>query len=573
MSPSPEPQAERSLRGPLLVAGVLVLALGAAGWGRPTPLVPPLYAAGACYLLAALLALRRAPLYPAETLGWRLLALSLLLMMFSIVLGSAWPFTSLPLGTQKLLWFGSRALHQLLLILGVLAWPWQEVRSHRRILHLTGSLLFSGSLLLSLWFISDWGTSFSLASLLDANLLTSSMRIGLLGWVVLYLVFESPQRVYGALGWLLLNTLAGTFITGLIDTLVSQGQGWLRPFGSLVLVAPLSLALAAYSGRPVEASDPADDSYRRRWELLPYLPFLLAGSLVMFRFVSTPRRELLGVLGMSLLSALLVVRQLVLLRELRRANDDLEARVQTRTRELQLHKAAALRTERMNTMALLGAGLVHDLNNALMVIHQTLDFCELDIESGRGIEPASLNQIRGAADGVSALGQRLLSFGHQREDEPREALDVAEVLRNFEPILRMALPGRLRLDLEVGPAPHFIEGTRSHLEQALLNLVVNAKDAIPAQGTITISLHRQGAWVDLSVADTGTGLSEEVRRHLFEPFFTTKPKGQGTGLGLASMRALLEADGGRIEASNVEGGGTRFRIRFPRLGSPDSIFS
>jgi signal transduction histidine kinase len=215
-------------------------------------------------------------------------------------------------------------------------------------------------------------------------------------------------------------------------------------------------------------------------------------------------------------------------------------------------------------VALLGAGLVHDLNNALGIIHQSVDLLELNAGNVRALQQQGFQRIRKATDGVAALGQRLLGFGRHRDDEPRGPLDLRLVVREFEPVLRLALPSRVRLDLEVGSTPLRIVGTLGHLEQTLLNLVVYAKDAIPGQGTITISLRQVGAWAELAVADTGMGLSEEARRRLFEPFFTTKGKGQGTGLGLASVRALLEADGGSIEASDVEGGGTCFRIRFPQ---------
>ena len=458
-----------------MASALLILLLVLFGWGRPLPQVIRLFGSvgSICYLVAAGLAFQRAPVYPAEARGWRLIGWAALATVVSNALLVLMPHSSLSETTQKTLWYLFSGLHQGLLVLGVLAWPWRELRTQRKILHITGSLLFTGSLLLLLWSIGSWGVSLQASSLLNATLFTNSMRICLLGGLVLYLVFEAPRRINRALGWLLVNVLAGAFLTGLIQALLTRGFTWLLPAGSLMVVAPLALALAAYARTPVETTHPLDPVFRRRWEFIPYLPFLTAGVLVLLRFYFNPQKEFFGILGMSALSALLVLRQWTLLREVRRANLDLEARVQARTKELQLHQAAALRTERLNTMALLGAGLVHDLNNALTVIHQSVDLCELGTSSDDTVQQQAFHRIRNATAGVAALGQRLLGFGH-REDETREVLDLQEVLRGFEPILRMALPSRLKLELEPGLEPLCIEGTRSHLEQALLNLVVNA---------------------------------------------------------------------------------------------------
>ena len=178
----------------------------------------------------------------------------------------------------------------------------------------------------------------------------------------------------------------------------------------------------------------------------------------------------------------------------------------------------------------------------------------------------ALGHVRETLDRVSALGARLMAFARQKE-EPLEPLDLGREISGLQGMLRMALPAQVALEVLLPTAPLWILGAPGHLEQILMNLVINARDALPRGGTVRVRAACEGApgaeVVCVSVEDTGTGMSREVLDHLFTPFFTTKGVGKGTGLGLASVKTLVERNGGTIRVQSVLGAGTTFRLCFP----------
>ena len=192
----------------------------------------------------------------------------------------------------------------------------------------------------------------------------------------------------------------------------------------------------------------------------------------------------------------------------------------------------------------------------------------------------SVLAIQGAADRATTLTSQLLSFSRQRILSS-QVLDLNTVVGDIEPLLRRLIGEHIDFALHLGPEAGRFRGDPGQFDQILLNLVVNARDALPAgNGTIAIETGHAlldelyvlghsnvtpGEYVVLSVSDTGVGMDEETRAHAFEPFFTTKDQGQGTGLGLSTIYGIVHQAGGQIWLYSEPGQGTTFKIYFPRV--------
>jgi signal transduction histidine kinase len=238
-------------------------------------------------------------------------------------------------------------------------------------------------------------------------------------------------------------------------------------------------------------------------------------------------------------------------------------------------EAGLLEARKLESVGRLAGGVAHDFNNLLTVILSCAATLEEDLATGRACAPEDAESIRVAGERARDLVQRLLAFGRQQLLSPQR-IDLNDVLHGAEPLLRRVLGSRVRLELALADGLWPVRCDRASLERAVLNLVVNARDAMPEGGDLRIATEnvarppadrgKGGAetWVCVRVEDTGTGLSPEVRDHLFEPFFTTKGQGKGTGLGLASVHGNVTQAGGRIEVASEPGRGTRFDILLPR---------
>jgi PAS domain S-box-containing protein len=240
----------------------------------------------------------------------------------------------------------------------------------------------------------------------------------------------------------------------------------------------------------------------------------------------------------------------------------------------QLHQS-----QKLESIGRLAGGVAHDFNNVLTVI---LSCAETLAEAlaGSTAPPealADVGQIRAAGRRARELTQRLLAFARRQVIAPAR-LDLNDVVRGSEPLLRRLLGEDVRLVLELAPEPWPVLCDPGQVDQALMNLVVNARDAMPGGGTITLGTRNLPARgpdpaeardrVALFVRDTGVGLSPEVREHLFEPFFTTKEQGKGTGLGLATVYGIVSQNGGSISVESDPGSGATFELRFPRTDAP-----
>lgn len=280
---------------------------------------------------------------------------------------------------------------------------------------------------------------------------------------------------------------------------------------------------------------------------------------------------------------------------LKEKQDDLEKRVRERTAELaqanaELRREAEEKTklqaqliqsQKMDAVGRLAGGVAHDFNNILTAIGGYGDFLlgTLPPEDRRRED---VEEIQKAAERASSLTRQLLAFSRQQVLQMR-VLDCNALVADLEKMLRRIIGEDVELVTVLSREPARIKADAGQIEQIVLNLVVNAKDAQPEGGRITIEtscvelqedyarMHLQvkpGSYVVIVVSDTGTGMSPATLSHLFEPFFTTKEQGKGTGLGLATVYGIVKQSGGGIYVYSEPGHGTSFKIYLPRIQEP-----
>ncbi|MDE3032887.1 MAG: response regulator, partial [Acidobacteriota bacterium] len=216
----------------------------------------------------------------------------------------------------------------------------------------------------------------------------------------------------------------------------------------------------------------------------------------------------------------------------------------------------------------LAGGIAHDVNNQLAAILGQLHLCRELLPEGHTVL-ARLERAETATRRCAQTTKALLAFSHQSRPELKR-LNLNALVEETSVILERLLGGRIRLILHLDRALPAIRGDAVQLEQVLMNLAVNARDAMPEGGTLELGTGRNEAGeVLLEVQDSGTGIPAAALPHLFEPFFTTKEQGKGTGLGLAMVFGIVKAHQGRIQAENMPGGGALFRITLPAAGRAD----
>jgi len=223
------------------------------------------------------------------------------------------------------------------------------------------------------------------------------------------------------------------------------------------------------------------------------------------------------------------------------------------------------RAEKMDAIGLLAGGIAHDFNNVLMAI---LSNCRVLMDSLPG-EPAGVPHervahIQAAAERAARMTRQLLAFGRDEHDQP-VALDLAAHVERTTTMLAHLIGETIVVELAIAPGLPAVLARSSEVEQIVMNLVLNARDAMPGGGTVTITASAvPGAdEVMLTVRDTGAGMDDATRARVFEPFFTTKQVGAGTGLGLATVYAVVQRSRGRIDVASAPGQGATFTIWLP----------
>jgi PAS domain S-box-containing protein len=247
-----------------------------------------------------------------------------------------------------------------------------------------------------------------------------------------------------------------------------------------------------------------------------------------------------------------------------------------------------LQAQKLESIGRLAGGIAHDFNNMLFAIRGYAELLAEDL----AVEPSpeldtvgsleSVAAITRAADKAAELTGQLLAFSRQQVVSPK-VIALNPGIKEVEPMLRRLIGENLNLVVKLDPAAGNVMADSGHLDQILVNLVVNARDAMPAGGTVTIETGNvtfdepyavehfdvtAGPYVLLAVTDTGIGMDHETRQHIFEPFFTTKQLGKGTGLGLATIYGIVRQAGGHIWLYSEPGRGSSFKLYFPRVDAP-----
>ncbi len=238
---------------------------------------------------------------------------------------------------------------------------------------------------------------------------------------------------------------------------------------------------------------------------------------------------------------------------------------------------------KMEAIGVLAGGLAHDFNNQLYAVSGFAHFIARD----PGLGPAArqdLLELQKVADRMASLTRQLLAFARQQVLTP-ETLDLNAAIEDTRPMLQRLIGSSLKIELDLAPGPKWVRVDRAQLVQVLLNLIINARDAMPGGGRIllrTITLEvspghvmdrletavEPGAYASLAVSDTGKGIAPEHMPHIFEPFYTTKEVGVGTGLGLATVEGVVAQSGGRIQVESVQGQGTTITVLLPLTSEP-----
>jgi two-component system, cell cycle sensor histidine kinase and response regulator CckA len=232
--------------------------------------------------------------------------------------------------------------------------------------------------------------------------------------------------------------------------------------------------------------------------------------------------------------------------------------------------------QKVETIGRLAGGISHDINNLLTPI---LGGCELLLMDHASAEQRdAAEQVLGAARRIGELTHKLLAFSRKQRLSP-QVVSLGSVVCEFQKLLRRTIRGNVDIRVAVPDDGGMVSVDVGQIEQVLMNLAVNAQDAMPDGGVLTIRLHcavvgaetsrsdpavQPGDYVVLSVTDTGTGINEADRERIFEPFFTTKAVGRGTGLGLSTVFGIVKQHGGAISVDSEPGWGTSFRIFLPR---------
>jgi PAS domain S-box-containing protein len=240
--------------------------------------------------------------------------------------------------------------------------------------------------------------------------------------------------------------------------------------------------------------------------------------------------------------------------------------------------------QKMEVVGQLAGGVVHDFNNILTVIMGNNDLMTSELGPASPLREYT-EEIQHATERAAALTQQLLIFSRKHTVQP-VVLDLNDTVKDLDKMLRRLIGEHIAMKVVPGKQTGRVKADSGYIWQLLMNLVINARDAMPNGGKLSIATNNvtldenyarahtgviPGDYVMLSVSDTGTGLTEEVKAHLFQAFFTTKPEGKGTGLGLATCQTIVQQSGGHIGIYSEIGRGTTFKVYLPRVEQPLAV--
>ena len=288
------------------------------------------------------------------------------------------------------------------------------------------------------------------------------------------------------------------------------------------------------------------------------------------RFTESHERLLTGIAA----QAGIAIDNARLYQAVQRANDTLEQRVQERTAELETANEALRQAQKMEAIGQLTGGIAHDFNNMLTVIRGSADILQRGTVDDAKRE-RYVQAIADTADRAARLTSQLLAFARRQALKP-EVFDVNERVRGIGDMLRTVLGSRIQLHIESTCHDCFVETDATQFETAIVNMAVNARDAMAGEGELRVIVgtadrlasfrgpQTDSGYVTVKVADTGEGIAPADVDRIFEPFFTTKETGKGTGLGLSQVYGFAKQSGGEIEVDSEPGRGTTFTMYLPR---------
>jgi signal transduction histidine kinase len=304
---------------------------------------------------------------------------------------------------------------------------------------------------------------------------------------------------------------------------------------------------------------------------VPVVPELLRAKVKVFVDLYRKTRQL------ERFNAELEARVLERTADLRRFNEELEQRIEERTHERETALAQLFEAQKMDTIGQLTGGVAHDFNNLLMAVLGSLTLLEKRLPDDPQCTRLLKNAVQGAQRGA-ALTQRLLAFSRRQELKP-EAVDLAVLVSGMEELLKRALGLAIELKCVFSDALWPVLVDANQLELALLNLALNARDAMPNGGKLSITAVGEtkaessagpdsrlppGDYLRISIADTGSGMDEQTLAKATDPFFTTKGPGKGTGLGLSMVHGLAAQSGGLLRIDSAPNVGTTVQLWLPR---------
>ncbi len=269
---------------------------------------------------------------------------------------------------------------------------------------------------------------------------------------------------------------------------------------------------------------------------------------------------------------------------LARADRALYSDKQTRNAEQQVRAAEAemAQQQKLVTVGKMAGGVAHDFNNLLTIIRGYSELLLDYIPAGDTLRD-KVEEIDRAAQRAATLTRQLLSFSRKQQPQPDRRVDLNKLVLGMETMIRALLGRRYPFTFQADPNLGVTRADPAQLEQVMLNLIVNARDAMPNGGSVVIRTcnveldddfvrahpgSRPGSYVSLAVADTGIGMDEQVKARIFEPFFTTKSENQGTGLGLSIVYGVVKQTGSYIAVDSEVNKGTTFTVYFPRAKAP-----
>ncbi len=248
-------------------------------------------------------------------------------------------------------------------------------------------------------------------------------------------------------------------------------------------------------------------------------------------------------------------------------------------------EAQLMQSQRLESIGRLAGGVAHDFNNLLTAIMGNTDLARDSLPAGH-LARADLDEVTKSSERAAELTRQLLAFARRQIIEPH-VIDLNQLILEMDKLLQRLIGAHVELIVRTDPSLWRIRADRGQIEQVVVNLAVNARDAMPAGGTLTIETrnvqldhdyaHRHisvspGHYVMLAVSDTGTGMDEETQAQIFEPFFSTKAPGRGTGLGLATCYGIVKQHGGSIWPYSEPGHGSTFKIYLPQVEAPAEHF-